>query len=79
MLVELKNKSIYEIRKINDSRSFRVLVSNGKLTIEFQKMAETKGWASVHTDFNDPLFPIDDMWDLVEQLDFFYTLHNREN
>jgi hypothetical protein len=78
MLIELQ-ENIYTIKRIYDPDHLRVIVTDGKLNIEFQFMDFSKGWASVHNSINDPIFPIDDVWDIVEQLDFIYIMKYREN
>jgi len=76
MTISLK-KNIYQITKINNYKTLNVIVSNSGLTIEFRRISD--GWMSMHESLSDPIFPEDDVWQILEILDFLYILKNQLN
>lgn len=76
MTISLKENT-YQITKIGSRKTLKVVISNSGLDIEFKRI--TDGWMSVHQNLSDPIFPEDDVWQILEILDFLYILKNQLN
>jgi hypothetical protein len=76
MIISLK-KNTYQITKIDDHKTLKVIISNSGLTIKFTRISD--GWMSMHQSLSDPMFPEDDVWQILKILDFLYILKNQLN
>ena len=75
MVVEIKKNS-YQITKL-EGKNMKVVISNGGIHIEFKRV--TDGWTSVHQSLADPIFPEEDIWLILEVLDFMFIMKNQLN
>ena len=76
MLIKVNDTS-YEVIKVKGTTYLRMVVSCNGLCVEFQRIEQ--GWASLHEKVEDPIFPEDDTWELLQIMDFIYFMKNQLN
>lgn len=78
MIIRIK-ENVYRVTKIESKRDFRMLVSSDGLHIEFRRATCVDGWKSIHDKATDPMFPENDVWEILKLLDFIYLMKNQNN